>query len=131
VTRITADFSEVNRLAADIGKIPGRAVPASVAIVTKGALNIKQDAQTRIRGQLGSPTHLPHYPNAIDFDIRYGVGRIEAEIGPNSAMPQGGMGAPIEEGGIRTAPMPHMGPALEAEGPKFEKALGDMVEGFL
>ena len=126
---VTFDVSQVQSFAKDLGKVPGRAVPEIEKVVSKGALNIKQDWAARWKGL----SHAPGLASAVNYDIKFGIGTIEAEIGPDKGKRQGALGNLIEFGSINNAPHPGGGPALAAEAPKFEKALtdvlGDLVEG--
>lgn len=121
---ITVDSSDPKRLAASFDA-EAKALPDDTRkVVQRGAYNIKKDAQRRISGH----PHLPHYPNAITYDSIEKPGKVEAEIGPDKSRRQGPLGNIIEYGTVRNAPLPHLGPALEAEAPRFEKALADLAE---
>jgi hypothetical protein len=117
------DVSEVRKLAADLGEIPVKAVPEVRAITQKGALNIKQDWQARWRGH---PT-FPALPSAVSYDTRITAGFVEAEIGPDKGRRQGALGNIIEFGTPNNAPIPAGMPALNAELPKYEKALAEAL----
>lgn len=126
---ITFDTSEVRKLAADLGAIPAQVHPEVRQIVSKGALNIKQDWAKRWTGL----SHVPHLPGSVNYDLKDSPAGVEAEIGPDKGRRQGPLGNLLEFGSINNAPHPGGGPALAAEAPKFEKALadvlGDLVEG--
>ena len=51
---------------------------------------------------------------------------MTAEIGPTASY-----GVYVEYGTRRMSPQPYMGPALEANAPMFEKAIGDLMDGLL
>jgi hypothetical protein len=93
------------------------------AVVFKGAMNIKKDAARRASGF----AHAPRYPGSIDFDMHYSLRGPAAEIGPNKSKAQGALGNLIEFGSVNNPAHPHMGPAGEAEEPKFGKALEDLA----
>lgn len=118
---IDLDLTEVNRLAADLGRVSGRVVPVVAQIVEVGAHNIKDDWSSRWQGM----SHLPALAAAVDYDIKPGLGVISAEIGVNKGKPQGPLGNIAEFGSVKNAPRPAGGPALAAEAPKFAKALGE------
>lgn len=89
--------------------------------VGRGNLNIKRDAARRISGY----AHLPHLPRAIDYDVQRDGYTVTSECGPNNAKLQGGLGSIIEFGTLTSGPIPFMSPALDAEAPRFERALAD------
>lgn len=116
-------------LLGDLAKAQTRSVGAFAAVVNKGAVNVKKDWRQRWSGI----AHAPALPAAVTYDITYGLGRIEAEIGPDKDLRQGPLGNIIEFGTVNNAPIPGGLPALAAEAPRFERALGDiggrMLEG--
>lgn len=96
-------------------------------VVAKGALNIKKDWQRRWSGI----SHAPMIPYTIGYDSRVIGSRAEATIGPDDAKQVGGgphrtpgnLAAIFEYGSVNNAPIPGGAPALDAERPKFERAL--------
>ncbi|MFB7739572.1 hypothetical protein ACFC08_35535 [Streptomyces sp. NPDC056112] len=76
--------------------------------VTAG--KVKRDAAQRISGH----SHLPAYPASITYSLSHGPMGPEAEIGPDKGRRQGPLGNLIEYGSIHNAPLPHLGPALDA-----------------
>ena len=116
------DASGVDALTNDLSAAPGRLRVQVGQIVNRGALNIRRDAQRRIRGQI-TGKYLPHYPRSITYDIERAGDMVEAEIGPESDMPQGGMGPGVEFGSANAPPLPHLIPAYEAELPRFYRFL--------
>ncbi|GIF08660.1 hypothetical protein [Actinoplanes siamensis] len=123
------DTSDVGKLAAQIDQavtiLPREIRP----VVQKGALNIKQDAKKRI----GYGGHAGQYAATIGYESEETRTGAWAEIGPDKEKQVGGgkhrtpgnLGTLLEYeyGTPWSAPKPHLGPALEAEAPKFEKAL--------
>lgn len=118
---------DLNRLAVDLNAAAAKAPLAVRAVLQKGALNVKTDAQ-RFASGLG---HAPHYPRSITFDTTVKKDGIEAEIGPDKSRTQGALGNILEYGTSKNAPVAHLGPALDREGPRFEKAMEDLVDGLL
>lgn len=121
------DISGLNELIRDMTAAPGRAQRQVDGVVRKGAVNVKNDAQRLASGL----RHAPLYPASIGFDAEWKSGAYEAEIGPDKDRPQGALGNLLEYGSANNAPLAHLGPALDIEGPKFEKAMSDLADGLL
>lgn len=117
-------------LAADLAEASAAAPDETRKVVQKGALNIKKDAQKRSSGI----SHAPTYPYTISYDTTPTLFGATAEIGPDKDKQVGGgphrtpgnLGAILEYGSVNSAPVPHLGPALDAERPLFERALADL-----
>jgi hypothetical protein len=119
VAGLTVDTSDVKRFAALL-ETAGQAVSKDTAVVIKkGALNIKTDAARRASGL----AHAPAYPRSITFDFAIGLSGPYAEIGPDKDRRQGALGNLLEYGSTNNAPVPHLGPALDAEAPNLERYL--------
>ena len=97
------------------------------AVVTKGALNIKQDWARRWSGL----AHAPAAGASINFDVYHLPGSVRAEIGADKSRRQGPLANLLEFGSKNNAPIPGGLPALDAEAPRMEKALGDLGERLL
>jgi hypothetical protein len=111
-------------LARSLDKAIGVTSAQAAPVVTKGALNIKTDAQRRVRGL----KHARRYPSSITFDpVQTIASRAWTEIGPSKDRAQGALGNILEFGTINNPPHPHMAPAARAEAPRFEKALEDLA----
>lgn len=121
--RVDASDDGVTDLAADLERAGERAMKDARGVVAKGLLNIKSDARKRI----GCPRQARAYPNSITYDTRHTATTARGEVGPDKARKQGALGVFFEYGSPRTAPRPHMGPAGDAERPRFEKALQDLA----
>lgn len=122
---ITFDSSELRALSADLTKA-GSEIDGKVgAVVSKGAVNIK----AQMRMEMYASTHFRGVGSSISYDIHggdmFGVGVIEAEIGPETGTGSPGSLANIayfgSSRGGGTVPDP-IG-ALNAELPRFEAAL--------
>lgn len=126
---VNFDASELNTLAADLTAGTMRSQLAAVGIVKKGAHNIAEQA----RQLAGGIRHAPMYPASITYDIVGSGARTEALIGPDKNKPQGALGNILEYGTSKNAPLAHLGPALDVEGPKFvaaiELAAGQVLRG--
>jgi HK97 gp10 family phage protein len=91
------------------------------------ARTIRDDARQRISGH----RYLPQYPRSITYDIKPTPGGVEAEIGPDKQLAQGALGNIIEYGTSHNAPLPHLGPALDAAGPDAEHGITTAVQDAL
>lgn len=130
---ISFDASEVRALAADLTRA-GSGVAAKVRpVVIRGAANIKR----QMRREMGQSKHFKGATPSIDFDMHggemFGVGIIEAEIGPKVGGAEIGGLASIAYFGdsTRGGTVPDPVNALNAETPKFEKALLDVLGDLL
>lgn len=119
---------DLARLAADFQHAGFKAGAVAYEVVEHGAVNVKKGWRERWSGL----DHAPRIPAAIGYDMRiyFGSG-IEASIGPDKNAPQGALGNLLEYGSVNNAPIPGGAPALEAEGPGFERALADAAERLL
>lgn len=118
---MTGMSEETELLAADLATAGIRVEVAGAAVLTKGALNIKNDWRTNASGL----RHAPAYPYSISYDIDVQPGRMTAEIGPDKAKPQGALGNLIEYGSSKNPPHLDGARALAAEEPRFYAALED------
>jgi hypothetical protein len=96
-------------------------------VVKRGANNIKKDAKER----WSNLAHAPALPRAISYDVTVSGSTISAEIGPDKEKRQGALGNLLEYGSVNNVARPALGPALDAEEPRFLKALEDMAAGLL
>lgn len=120
------DASELAQLERDLETSVERLKPEVDRVTERGALNIRRDARRMIRDQI-SGTYLPHYPRSITYDMVESADYAEAEVGPESAKPQGGMGPGVEYGSVHTDPLPHMQPAYVKELPRYLRHLRRIV----
>jgi hypothetical protein len=113
--------NDLDKLAVDLER-EAIITPRDVrAVVGKGALNIKKEWRQRARGI----EHAPRYPNSIGYDW---IGPFMAEIGPeDSPDDQGFLGHILEFGGAHNSPRNDGGQALDAELPRFERAIQDLA----
>lgn len=115
------DGGQLEALARDLDASTKLITTASAAVVTKGALNIKEDWA---RQWSGHPTY-KQLPAAVSYDVSVGLIQTSAEIGPDKGRPQGALGNIVEFGTSKNAPNPGGGPALQRESPRFEQALAE------
>lgn len=117
-------WSETEALALDLGAAPERVLAGLGPVVSKGALNIKNDW----RASLSGLPHLPHLPAAIGYDMDVSPDGASAEIGPDKDKKQGPIGSIVEFGTSKNPPRLDGQRALDAEEPRFEAALADLIE---
>lgn len=127
MTSISFDTSELRALSVDLTQAALKANVAVRPVLQKGALNIKTDWRARWSGF----AHAPRLDESVTYDTTITATGIEAEIGPDKGLTQGALGNLLEFGSINNAPIPGGQPALDAEAPKFEKAILALTEGIL
>lgn len=120
------DNSDFKRFAADLMAATKR-VPREVQqVVSKGALNIKNDQQAQVR----QSTHFSGsgVAESISYDMRGGAGFSEAEIGPVKGTPGDLLNIAYFGTSRGGGTVEEPGEALKREEPKFVKALEDVME---
>lgn len=118
---MTFDTSEVLALGADLGRIAGKSIPPLLAAVEKSAAAVERGMRSEASGH----AHLPQFPNSITHDVKAHFGGIEAEIGPDKGLPQGPLGNIVYFGTSKNGPVANINGPLDAEAPKFQKAVED------
>lgn len=129
--KIEFDTSEVDALSADLRGIDARLVRHLRPVLVRGAVNIKN----QLREEASASTHFKGFSPGISFEessyAGLGGGELAVDIGPEKGAP-GSLANIAYFGTSRgggTVPDPRG--ALEAEAPKFAKALGDIAEDLL
>lgn len=136
MTDVTVDTSELRALAADLTAAGSGVAEKVRPVVHRGANNIKR----QLREEMAESTFFRGAARSIDYDMTgaggrmvFGVGIIEAEIGPSSDAGSPGNLANVAYFGTSrgggTVPDPQG--ALDAELPGFERALADIFDGLL
>jgi hypothetical protein len=131
---ISMDTSEFRAAAADL-TAAGSGVAARVRpVVKKGAGNIKGQLRREMQSSAAFKGITPDIDYSMHGGEMFGVGVIEAEIGPRTGSGHAGNLANVAyfggaNGGGGTVPDPRG--ALEAEIPRFEKALLDVLGDLL
>jgi len=121
---MTDDLGDLRKLVADLSAAPERARGEIQQVVSKGALNIKNDWRGRVSGL----HRLKHLQYAVNYGLIHEVDSIGADIGYDRARVQAPLGN-IEEFGTADAPGHLDGQhALDTEEPKFLAALKDTAE---
>lgn len=126
--RVDIDASEVLALAADLGAATARLVPQVRAVVTRGAVNVK----AHLRSEAGRSPSFRHIAPTIGYDQRRDTATSsEVEVGPGK--PTGALANIAYFGGAHGggATLPDPQGALDAEGPRFEQALTDILGDLL
>lgn len=97
---IRFDTSELSSLGRELITVSAKAAPAAVSLVEDSAREVRDMWKSNATSTAGS--HGRHYPNAITHEIHLNGLTIEGEIGPDSALPQGGMS--FEYGSVNQPP---------------------------
>lgn len=113
------DTSQVTKLEHDFGKVPGKAVATVTAAVVKSGGSLRTVWRSNARATSG--VHGIHYPLAITTEMKFGLGSIAAEVGPDPSKKQGGMS--FEFGSVNQPPHLDGQKAADAVTPKFLKAM--------
>lgn len=91
---VSSDFSELTRLAADLGEVADDAGPNIRTAVVVTSLKVKKDWQEPLKGS----RTLPALPYALGFDVTSDGHEIHSEIGFDKARNQGPLGNISEYG---------------------------------
>lgn len=117
------DFSELDRLTADLGEVPKKAGPKLRQAAEVSARKLRDEWRTQARGL----AHAPAFPSSITYDIKtrraFGVSQVDAEIGPDKDRNQGALGNLIEFGSVNNSPQGLGLGALQATQADFERGL--------
>ena len=130
---VRVDTSDLGKLAARFEAAAEDLPRGARGVVEKGSLNVKNDARKRV----GSGGYIGAYALTIGYDITETPARVTGEVGPDKSKQVGGgpkrtpgnLGPLLEYeyGKPWSSPRPHLGPALDAEAPRFEKAMEDLA----
>jgi hypothetical protein len=123
---MNADARGLHRMAGIFEDNAAAAETQMLGVVTRGALNVKNDWRTNATATAGR--HARHYPRTISYDVWRIPGGAMAEIGPDKAKKQGALGNILEFGTSRQAGHNDGGRALEAEEPRFAAQLEALME---
>lgn len=126
---IDLDGSDLLRLAREIGVDAQRVAEKAYPLVKEQAIAFRNDFRDNARATAGAHGNL--YPRTITAEqnpIRDGV---EWEVGPESMLPQGGMGRGFEFGSVNQPPHWDMTSAAVAREAKFNAAVDALARSFL
>lgn len=107
---MSVQVTGLERVVADLSASPERLAVNLRKAVQVTCTKVKADARTGVSGH----KYLPRYPYSITYDTKATPDGVEGEIGPDKGLPQGPLGNIIEYGTSKNAPIPHLGPALDA-----------------
>lgn len=117
------DNSELDALAADLGRVGAAIIPDVESVMQKGAGAIRDQWKRNVSGS----RTLKHYPRSITAERKFTMAGVEYEVGPESGG-QGSLGHLAEYGSSRMPPFkPGAKAAVDAEGPNIENALADLA----
>lgn len=111
---IDFDFSEVERLASNIGRASAAAITAAHGVIAKGALNIKTETRKNVSDH-------PSWKR-LAATVNYEQVGLAATVGYDDRG-QGELAGIYEFGSANHAPHPTLIPAAKAEAPRFEAAM--------
>lgn len=114
---MTANTRELYQLAVAFERNIPEAETQMTAIVTRGALNVKNGWRDNAIATSGK--HARAYPYSISYDVTPIPGGAQAEIGPDKGKKQGALGNLLEYGSSKNRPHNDGGRALLAEAPRF------------
>jgi len=119
------DFSQLDAFAAVLAQAVPAIQPKVKAVVSKGALNIKN----QLREEAEKSVHFKGVAWTISYDITEDAGEVGAEIGPEKKA-AGNLGNIAYFGGVHGggATLPDPQGALEAEADRFMAALELVVD---
>ena len=100
----------LNLVVEDLNMFPVRVAVNARRAVQVTSRKVRDDARNRIKGH----KYLPAYPYSITYDTKVTAEGVEGEIGPDKGRAQGPLGNIVEYGTSKNAPIPHLGPALDA-----------------
>lgn len=115
-----------DELLADLQTFPDRAHKQLRDVVKRGAQNIKDDWRARWEAIQHHPTHIPHLPRGVGYDLDSGPDWHRAEIGVHPHNRQANLAHIISFGTVNgNAPHDAGQDALDAEEPRFVRAVLD------
>lgn len=115
-----ADFSDLDRLAADLTQAGVRAGLEAYGVADVAGRALRDEAR-----RLAPKRRLPYYAEAITHDVEVGLGKVSVEVGPEKGG-QGSLGHILEDGTATSPPRKHLGPALDRIGPEFARRVARM-----
>ncbi|TFD27520.1 hypothetical protein [Cryobacterium cryoconiti] len=125
------DFSEFDRLAADLAEVPKNTGPWINSAIHVTSQKVRKSWQDKLRGSRS----LPGLPSAVTYDITtfqgFGASVIQSEIGFDKARRQGPLGVFSEYGSINNPPRGFGLAALQENQDDFQEGLARAVDDAL
>lgn len=122
------DFSELNKLAADIAAVPEKAGPNIVKAIHVTSNKVMKGWRDRLRGS----ATLPALPYALSYEVSSTAGlelsTIESEIGFQKGRKQAAFGHISEFGSINNPPRGFGLASLQEQLDDFEAGLAKAIE---
>jgi len=114
----SGDASEVYKLAADLSGVGAKATLALRPVMAQAGEAFAQEWQSNATATSGE--HGKHYPASVTSELVFDAGGISVDTGPDSSMPQGGMGKGFEFGSVNQPPHLDGTKAMTAMEPRVE-----------
>jgi hypothetical protein len=109
-------------LAVDLGKAPGRMTQAVTSAAEESGNQLRDQWRSNI--QASSPEgHLKWLPDAVTSEMKFGLGTIGVEVGPDTSKKQGALGKGDEYGSVNTPAHMSGHKAADVATPGFERSL--------
>jgi hypothetical protein len=127
---VSADNSELDKLVADLGKVPDKSGENMVKAIKVGAGNVKKGWRQRLEGA----DHLPQAARSITYDVKGSASAARSEISAEIGPELGGQGSIVGLVELGTANSPARGyglAALQEEEADFEKGLNLAIDSAL
>jgi hypothetical protein len=129
VTVAEVDASELQGLIEVFDGAEHQAAEKTYPAVKRHAEQLRDEWRSNARAT--AKQHGKLYPKTITASQTPIVDAIEWEVGPESALPQGGMGRGFEYGSVNQPPHLDGNRAATKIEPEFLKSLDDIVQGLL
>ena len=127
---IDFNVSEVVGLSHALGAAGAKALEGVRAVMSKGALTIKQDMQAEVKAGLGASPHsyIPRFDRSITYDVRSTFRGVEIEVGPDKSVAgaQGALGNLLAYGTSRQPAVWDHEAAMRRELPVIEKFISQV-----
>ena len=126
------DFSELDRLAADLGEVPAKSGPLIRKALEVTSRYVRDSWRDKLKGSIS----FKHLPGAVTYDIAtfqgFGASIFQAEIGFDKSRSQGALGNISEFGTPKTPPSGFGHASLLENQDDFQKgidiAIGDALK---
>lgn len=126
-----AGLDELNRFGVELGKISGKALTETDAVLEKGALKIKEDLVAGVKtSKHFSGKKKASLEAGISYDSKYSVGTARYEIGPEIGRAGGSLGHVYYLGTSRGGGTGDLEGPLMREAPEVYNRLNKLVDGW-